>query len=262
MKDIKYFATKIVDNFFEQPQEIVKFANSLKFKKGPYGYWPGVRSDGLHETNYNFFNSVLTKILALSFDYKHHNVNWDNVEMYFQKTYPYDNKNKKNIVNTGLVHADGEYPLVGIIYLTEGADLESGTSIVEPIKKYTKAQAKKDSDILTERKIKFYKKLKDKVTKKDLNDYGKLVNDCNSKFYEKIKVNNIFNRALLYNGNDYHKANSFFTGKKERLSLVFFIKNITSTAFFPIQRLDANTTILNYDSSKKESSKKRNNTKN
>jgi len=258
MKDIKYFATKIVDNFFEKPQEIVKFANSLKFKKGPYGYWPGVRSDGLHETNYNFFNSVLTKILSLSFDYKHHNVNWDNVEMYFQKTYPYDNKNKKNIVNTGLVHADGEYPLVGIIYLTEGADPESGTSIMSPIKNNIK---KLEKDFI-KNKIKFYKKLDNNITKKDLNEYAELVKKCNSKFYETIKINNIFNRALLYSGKDFHKANSLFTGKKERLSLVFFIKSIQSTSFFPLQRLDANTTILNYDSSKKESSKKRNNTKN
>ena len=66
----------------------------------------------------------------------------------------------------------------------------------------------------------------------------------------------------MYSGKDFHKANSLFTGKKERLSLVFFIKSIQSTSFFPLQRLDANTTILNYDSSKKESSKKRNNTKN
>ena len=261
MKDKKYFSINVVDGFFEDPKKVVNFANTLKFKEGPYGRWPGVRSDALHEVNYKFFISVLSKIFSLSFDYRHHNVNWDNVEMYFQKTYPYDDKNKDSIVNKGLVHADGDYPLVGLIYLTEGADIESGTSIVEPIKKYTEAQAKKESDVFTKRKIKFYKKLKDEVTKKDLDDYGKLVKDCNSKFYEKLKVNNIFNRALLYNGNDYHKANSFFTGKKERLTLVFFVKNVQSTGFFPLQRLDATATILNYDSNKKESNKKRNSKK-
>ena len=37
--------------------------------------------------------------------------------------------------------------------------------------------------------------------------------------------------------------------------------NVQSTGFFPLQRLAANATILNYDSNKKESNKKTNNTK-
>ena len=261
MKDKKQFATKIIDDFFEQPKEIVKFANTLDFNEGPYGYWPGERSDALHDANYNFFNSVLSKILSLSFDYKHHNVTWDNVEMYFQKTYPYDNKNKNNIVNSGLTHADGDYPLVGLVYLTEGADHESGTSIMYPVEKHTGSEIKRKQEAFTKRKIKDGKKLKNNLTQKDLDEYAKLVQEGNSKFYEGIKVNNVFNRALLYSGTDFHKANSFFTGKEERLTLVFFIKTIQSTGFFPIQRLDANATILKYDSNKKENSKKRNNKK-
>ncbi len=117
MKDKKYFSINVVDGFFEDPKKVVNFANTLKFKEGPYGRWPGVRSDALHEVNYKFFISVLSKIFSLSFDYRHHNVNWDNVEMYFQKTYPYDDKNKDSIVNKGLVHADGDYPLVGGVVL-------------------------------------------------------------------------------------------------------------------------------------------------
>ena len=42
---------------------------------------------------------------------------------------------------------------------------------------------------------------------------------------------------------------------------MFFVKNVQSTGFFPLQRLDANATILDYDSNKKESYKKTNNTK-
>ena len=49
--------------------------------------------------------------------------------MYFQKTRAFDPKDKNNILNTGLIHQDGDYPIVGLVYLTEGADVDSGTSI-------------------------------------------------------------------------------------------------------------------------------------
>ena len=246
MKEKKFFTTQIIDNFFEDPKKIVRFAKTLKYGKGPDGKWPGVRSPALHDVNPKFFNSVLTKLLSLSFDFNNHKVGWENVQMYFQKTYPYDSKNKNNIVNKGLIHQDGNQPLVGLIYLTEGADPESGTSIMHPVKRYNEKEASKLRKKYTDKKIYIYKKSIKDLTKKDLKDYAKLIKDANSNFAENIKINNIFNRAVLYTGNDYHKVNSLYTGKKERLTLVFFIKTIETTGYSPLQRLNLVNINLKY----------------
>ena len=56
--------------------------------------------------------------------------------MYFQKTSAFDPKDKSNILNTGLIHQDGNFPLVGLVYLTKDACKDSGTSIMLPNKKY------------------------------------------------------------------------------------------------------------------------------
>ena len=35
-----FFPTQSVDNFFDNPEEIVKFANSLVYRIGEKGFWP------------------------------------------------------------------------------------------------------------------------------------------------------------------------------------------------------------------------------
>ena len=131
-----FFQKQVVDNFFDNSKEIVKFANSLEYKIGPNGFWPGKRSEELHINHKQFFNSFLTKIFALFFDYTNAKVGWSEVGMYFQKTYAFDPKDKNNILNTGLIHQDGDFPLVGLVYLTENADVDSGTSIMLPNENY------------------------------------------------------------------------------------------------------------------------------
>ena len=87
----------IVDNFFKDPDKIVDFASSLKFKQSD-GFYPGQRSEELHITAPNFFNKTILKILALYFDYNNTEVSYRNANMYFQKIKPFD-KNKKSILN-------------------------------------------------------------------------------------------------------------------------------------------------------------------
>jgi len=64
-KEHKYFQIQSVDNFFDNPEEIVKFANSLVYRIGEKGFWPGKRTEELHINHKQFFNSFLKKILAL-----------------------------------------------------------------------------------------------------------------------------------------------------------------------------------------------------
>ncbi len=229
-----FFQKQVVDNFFDNSKEIVKFANSFEYKIGPNGFWPGKRSEELHINHKQFFNSFLTKIFALFFDYTHTKVGWSEVGMYFQKTYAFDSKDKNNILNTGLIHQDGDFPLVGLVYLTENADVDSGTSIMLPNENY------KYNEELAERKIALYKKSQKELSKKDLEDYKNLILDTNKNFEESVRFNNIFNRLITYTGNDFHKCNSFYTSQEERLTLVFFIKKIQTNSYPPMQRSEAN----------------------
>ena len=229
-----FFQIQLVDNFFDKPEEIVKFANSLEYKIDSKGFWPGKRSEELHINHNQFFNSFLTKLFALFFDYKYTELSWSNVGMYFQKNCTFDPKDKNNILNTGLIHQDGEFPLVGLVYLTEDADVNAGTSIMLPNKRY------ESNSELAERKIVLYKKSQEKLLKSDLEDYKKLILDTNKNFEESVRFNNIFNRLITYSGQDFHKCNSFYSGKKERLTLVFFVKKIQTNAYPPLQRSKAN----------------------
>ena len=238
-KEHKYFQIQSVDNFFDNPEEIVKFANSLVYRIGKKGFWPGKRTEELHINHKQFFNSLLKKILALFFDYKHAKLSWSNVGMYFQKTCAFDPKDKNNILNTGLIHQDGKFPLVGLVYLTKDADIDSGTSIMLPNKKY------KTRLELGEKKLSLYKIPQDKLSKKDLEDYKKLIIDTNENFEESIRFNNKFNRLITYTGTDFHRCNSFYSGKEERLTLVFFVKKIETNAYPPLQRSEANLIKFN-----------------
>jgi len=227
---MKYFPIQIVDNFFSDPDKIVDFANSLKFKKNKTGDWPGERTDYLHNIDKKFFNEFLSKVLSLNFDYKYHKITWENVELTFQKTKPLDPSNKNSILNEGLVHVDGDFPLVGLVYLTKDADPDSGTSIFE-----LKKDCKPLNNTKTKRKI--YSKHHNKLNNKDYNELKKLIKNDKDTFFETCRINNIYNRLFVYNGKDYHKANSFYTGTEERLTLVFFMKQINANSHFPLQRL-------------------------
>ena len=59
-------------------------------------------------------------------------------------------------------------------------------------------------------------------------EYTKALESHNSKFLEKTVFKNIYNRMIMYDGHEYHAANSFYnTNQDERLTLVWFIDGIT-----------------------------------
>ena len=50
--------------------------------------------------------------------------------------------------------------------------------------------------------------------------------ETNMKFYVgKLRIQNKYNRMIAYDPNEFHRANSFYTGTEEdRLTLVFFLR--------------------------------------
>ena len=113
-------SVQIIDNFFEDPDKIVKWANTLSYKKDIKKRWPGKRccvcEIALHNEDNNFVKKFIEKILSIK--YPNNKVNCEGIEIYFQKIEP--------IPGVGVIHKD-DMALAGLIYLTKDANLNSGT---------------------------------------------------------------------------------------------------------------------------------------
>ena len=61
-----------------------------------------------------------------------------------------------------------------------------------------------------------------------------------SMFDEIVRINNVYNTLILYEGRHFHAANQFFgkTLKDSRLAQVFFVSNIDAQKYssFPVWR--------------------------
>ena len=49
------FPSLIIDNFFEDPDKVVDYANTLEYQQSVGGKWPGKRSDHLNRLNSELF---------------------------------------------------------------------------------------------------------------------------------------------------------------------------------------------------------------
>ena len=223
----KNFPVAVVDNFFSNPDKVVKFAKSLTYTQS-IGYYPGKRTALLHKVNYDFFSNTIFKVLSLFFDLNASIVSFEDTAMQFQKIQPFNKKEKNHVLNKGLIHQDESNTLAGVIYLTKKPDLDSGTSLYQEIKKDLKAEE------YGQRKKLLYKIDQKKLSQKNMKDYEKLIMECNQSFEEVINVKNVYNRLILYPGNYFHTGN-YFTSK-ERLTLVFFMKILNTQSPLPIIR--------------------------
>jgi|TARA_R100000656_G_C3929261_1_gene124475 hypothetical protein len=201
------FPTYVVDNFFEDPDEVINLASTLKYKSDPEGRWPGKRSDNLFNIEPVFFDYITNKIMRLIFPYTIEDVRW-NAHSNFQL---FDCKKE---VHEGWVHKDIDCQLSAIIYLSRHQGC--GTSLFQP-KKFARN---------------FYPgKIKEEyysMNKKFDDRYFNALNDHNSKFEKTLEIENVFNKLILFDAHQWHAANGFFDKKvtEGRLTLVVFFNTI------------------------------------
>ena len=217
-----------IDSFFKNPNFIRDWALKLPKQNQLDGDWPGLRTEPLHLIDKNLNNTLLLKILSAYFDLRYENISWQKSNVTFQLTKPYSS-DKNNVKNKGWIHQDNGTHLAGLIYLTPNADLDSGTSLFNLKKEYENnflyfaSEPEKQSLYID---LNFNEEI-----------YKKSYEERSKKFYEKINFSNIFNRLIMYDGNEFHRANNLHTGQEERLTLVFFIEGI-SNDFLPIDRIN------------------------
>ena len=112
----------IVDNFFDNPDDIVELAKSFKYYSPDTGNWPGTRTKQMHLEDHRFFTYFGQKIHLLF----HDNCpdQWT-MQCHFQNIRPFAKGNK----NRGWVHQDIDTHFGGIVYLSKNPEPNTGTSI-------------------------------------------------------------------------------------------------------------------------------------
>ena len=116
------FPTLIIDNFFDDPDKVVEYANTLEFLPSELGEWPGKRSEELWMTNPELFDYTSAKIYNTFYP---HGLEHYKMSLKFQYIEPY------SFDNRGWIHQDTSQ-FGGIIYLTKEPEVGTGTSLYEP----------------------------------------------------------------------------------------------------------------------------------
>ena len=234
----------IFDNFFDNPDEIRDWGLHLLESGDPAdvdgGQWPGYRSKMIFDLNPELANKIIDKILNFYFNLEFEEIYLENFWLQFHIT-PNLNKNKNNSKNKGWIHRDISDPrwtlssdeekawpeLAGLIYLTPNIERNSGTSLFDLKKDITL----EDLDLTSEIRKQIH--LGNPVDDKEAEEQWEKHRNC---FVEKIRVENIYNRLIMYDAAEWHAANSYYTFKEDRLTLLFFMGGMKAQKW-PLERI-------------------------
>tara|TARA_R110002012_G_scaffold315388_1_gene529160 strand:+ start:662 stop:1435 length:774 start_codon:yes stop_codon:yes gene_type:complete len=225
------FPTVVVDDFFTDPDDVVKFGHSLELRDYEVGF-PGRRTHNLNKTHSSFAKALMQKIFSVYFS-DPSKISCETPSIKFQLI-PKFSENKEDFRNTGWVHKDVttvRNKLAGVIYLTPNAQLETGTSIVK-VKKgcesYLDGYNKLDSNQLPMSSwFVEHKAQKGVPLKHEREKVAKDKEKWNGYFEPVTVVGNIYNRIILFDGNEFHCANKYHhEDEGERFIIVFFFNNV------------------------------------
>ena len=231
-KKIEKFFPVCVDNFFDNPDRIVKYAKSLPKKPHSDGDWPGKRTEELWKIDKELNDTMVLKILSCFYDFSYQNVSWKTCDMYFQEI-PTLSKNKDDVRNRGWIHCDSadDLEIAGLIYLTPDIDPDTGTSLFT-----LKLQNNEEYKVHQTQYVKHLMYKENETI--DQTYYAKKAKEHEEFFIETTRFANIYNRMITYDTNEFHRANSYYNddGKDARLTLVFFIGGL-DVEEYPLERV-------------------------
>ncbi len=216
------FPTMCIDGFYEDPKSVIEWATSLNYHQSPDGSWPGWRSDPLDFYDTDFANDFCKRLFGTFFNYEYEYIQWE-ILTHFQIIKPFDIK-KEDPKNYGWIHQDNDiYDYAGVIYLTPNADLDTGTSIFRLKNETVDKTQKGKKELFMGEPV-------------DNDDYIKNILEARSQFEEITRYNNVFNRLICFESNNYHGANNFKMNDDQlRLTQIFFIK-VTNKSSNPLLR--------------------------
>ena len=236
--EIKNFFPVCVDDFFDDPDRLVNFAKNLPKEPDLEGRWPGKRTDLLWKIDKDLATAILLKVMSCYYDLTYQNISWKRVNMCFQEIPTYC-KTKNDVRNRGWIHFDAaeEFEIAGLVYLTPDIDPDSGTSLFK-LEKQNDEKYRPDPISWSRQML---HRNKNGVTgyeeEFDEEYFTKKYKEHENLFIEKTRFANIYNRMIMYDTNEFHRANSYYNdvGKDARLTLVFFIGGLNIDTY-PLER--------------------------
>ena len=201
------YPTLVIDNFFENPDKIQNWMNQCEFNLNQDMY-PGVRTDSLQFLDTEFYQYIKLKILSVFHEDWNKVNNSYSMNLQFSKITPY--KDKYDIRNTGMVHADCPAEFGGVIYLDSDPDPDAGTTVYTKTGEYAKMP---DGMIEEWRKVYMQQD-------PDMDKFQKTYEKLMGYFAETITVKPRYNRLVLFDGTSFHRCPNF--GSSTRHTLVFF----------------------------------------
>jgi hypothetical protein len=199
------YPVTIINDFYDNPDAIRQFALAQKYtfrheEEGLDYVYPGCRTQDLHALDASLQAMVLKKLVSVFHIPEHDLMRWA-ISSSFQSV--------SEIYKEGVIHTDTNTIFAGVLYLTPNAPLDSGTSLYRKNASFSEAKYKQACDQNDER----FKS-------------GEIVMDTSfhSMFDEVVRVNNVYNTLILFEGDMFHAANQFFGQNIEdsRLAQVFF----------------------------------------
>ena len=206
MQYMQTIPVTVLDNFFDNPDKVRRWALQQEYLPDPEGRWPGLRSKPIHELDEPFFRNTCRKFFSQFYElHEKKEIQWV-VSMNLQ------------IVNedydSGWIHSDEEVSqITGIIYLTPNSNLNGGTSIY-----------REKSNLLQHVHQNYEYKENSYLNKISIEEAKKYKEEHNAQFEETIRVSNVYNRLIAFDSHLHHAAQDFFgEGQDSRLTLVFFV---------------------------------------
>lgn len=209
----KLFPVCVIDDFYDNPYDVREFALSQKFYPNDDNRWPGSRTKGIHEIDDYLFHHFCEKVLSIFYSLE--NIKHYKIYTAFQKIKPF-HPQKDNPNNRGFIHRDGSL-FGGVIYLNLNSEERTGTSI------YTFKNKWYCDNYLDNyaNNIKFKKYGGENLTDDDILKWD----NSRDQYIETVRVENVFNRCILFDGNNFHGVPYF--GIEERLTQVFFLESLS-----------------------------------
>jgi hypothetical protein len=217
------YPVTVISDFYTNPDEIRKYALAQKYtychEMKDAGYvFPGSRTKELRDLSQSLYEKVCKKLISVFHIPEHDVMRWQ-INTSFQIV--------EGEYESGLIHQDQNTVFAGVLYLTPEAPLNSGTSLF-------KKNASFDEDLY----FKLIKENDEKFKRKKPIDFS-----YHRMFDEVVRVNNVYNTLILFEGDIHHCANQFFgdTKQNSRLAQVFFITKIDANkqSSFPLSRVKA-----------------------
>ena len=218
------YPVTIIENFYENPDAIRTFALAQEYtfcqhRQNLEYVYPGSRTKDLFDLDAELHGKICKKLVSVFHNAEHDMMQWAISTSFQSVTAEF---------NQGVLHTDQNTIFAGVLYLTPDAPLNGGTSLFKPNKsfddtKYQQALVQNDERFKA----------------------GEIAMDTSyhSMFDEIVRVNNVYNTLIIYEGRHFHAANDFFgkTLEDSRLAQVFFINKIDAQkqSVFPISRVNA-----------------------